>query len=106
MKVNVRDLASTCVTRRASRPAFEKLKALNPQAPLTLDLSEVKHLSASFLDGLMLRLREDHLDKGLRFIVRHPSDLAKLKSVARMRKMDLMYMKKEGEKPKLVADER
>lgn len=103
MKVNVCELTTNCVTRQASRPAVKKLKALGPRVPLTLDLSEVKHLSASFLDGLLLRLREERLDKGLRFIVRHQSDLAKLRSVARKRRMDLTYMEREGGKPRPIA---
>ena len=100
--IPISELTSQTATRLRAREAFGNLagRLRNQPHPVdfVLDTSQAELVSGSFLDELVLRIAEAHIDAGIRIVFRLSSkaDLDKLQKVCTVRNAEYFYQTRDS----------
>ena len=95
--VYLASLAARFTTRGRSDEAYAELRPHLGGGPIAINLDGIESLSASFLDGLLLRLLEgDHLHE-VAFVTRNDRTQAALARLSSVRSVDIRLLNEQGE---------
>ena len=87
--VNLADLSASFSTRRRGEEAYERLLPQLGQGPLVIDLDSAELLSASFLDGLLLKLIQGGHADDTWFKTNDDRAKSRLQRLSGLRKVDI-----------------
>ena len=94
--VELASLAPRFTTRGRSDEAYAKLRPVLGGEPIAINLDGIESLSASFLDGLLLRLIEgDHLHNVV-FVTRNARTQEALARLSSVRSVDIRLLNEQG----------
>lgn len=95
--VDLASLAARFTTRGRSDEAYAELRPNLGGGPVAINLDGIDSLSASFLDGLLLRLLEgDHL-QDVTFVTRNARTQEVLARLSSVRSVDIRLLNEQGE---------
>jgi hypothetical protein len=87
--LRIEGLATSCLSRARGKEAFAKLASLLGADPIRIDLDCVDTLSTSFLDEMILRLKESKSLKAVCFVTGRPLVKRKLSQISGVRCVEI-----------------
>lgn len=87
--LNVSELSRVLTTRGRGTEAYHEFASHFKEGPVALDLDDAEVISASFLDGLLLRLIEDKLLNSVSFKTSNPRFYTRLQRISADRQVDI-----------------
>ena len=95
--VRLVDMSESFMTRRRGKEAYRNLHPmLRPDTTIVLNLDGMPILSMSFLDELVLRLREDNKSDALVFQTEDPLTMSRLERISGVRSIVLRSLNPRG----------
>ncbi len=94
--VDLASLAPRFTTRGRSEEAYSRLKPLLGDWSTAINLDGIESLSASFLDGLLLRLIEGRHLPNVLFVTREARTLEVLARLSSVRSADIRLLNEQG----------
>ena len=95
-KVELTELSSGFTTRRRGEEAYQRLLPKLRHGAVVLRLDGTDVLSASFLDGLLLKLVNDGHHGNVVFVTSNPLTKTKLERLSGTRSVDIRLMNSRG----------
>lgn len=89
--IHIKELAPSMVTRPRGEEAYQKLQERQQLGPVEIDLTDATLLSASFLDGFVLRLIEAKRLDVMTFVTADPGVQRKLAKVAGLHDVTMFF---------------
>ena len=103
-KVDVNRLSDALTTRRWGSAAYTALLPMLEDGEVVLYIDESTNVSTSFLDGLLLRLREaGHLRK-VSFMTANSQVMSVLRYLSGVRSVDIYLLNPQGELEKISSE--
>ena len=104
IEVDINRLSDTLTTRRWGSVAYAALSPMLEDGEVVLYIDESTNVSTSFLDGLLLRLREaDHLRK-VSFMTANSQVISVLRYLSGVRSIDIYLLNPQGELEKIPSE--
>ena len=95
--VDLASLAARFTTRGRSDEAYAELRPLLGDGPIAINLEGIESLSASFLDGLLLRLIAGEHLQDVVFVARKVRTQEALARLSSVRSVDIRLLNERGE---------